>query len=111
MNIHRLLAAGWVLLPLSAMAAQAQAIQAADANVKVPAPAYLSAFKTYRPMAEDSESPDKAWRTANSAVRAEAGHAGQMHHHGQASAHPSMNERDQPNEKTAHANEETHHAH
>ena len=61
-----------VLLPLSALANTIPA-DPTDAAVGVPAPSYDSAFKTYQPVAEESATPDKAWRSVNDAVAAKPG--------------------------------------
>lgn len=58
--------------------AQDKPIAADPANPAeaVSAPLYESAFKTYQPMAETSETSDKVWRTANDEAARIGGHMG-----------------------------------
>lgn len=72
----------WASLPHIA-AAQAVTTQPdpADVNAAVPAPAHVSAFKTYRSVTDSQDSPDAAWRSANARVAELKGHVG--HHQGQ----------------------------
>lgn len=60
------------LLPLS-IAAHAAQTDPTNTAVEVPAARYDSVFKTYRPTAEEFDSPDKGWRAANDAVAAKPG--------------------------------------
>ena len=60
------------LLPLSALAKMVPA-DPTDSAAGAPATSYDSAFKNYQPIAEESVTPDKAWRAANDAVAAKPG--------------------------------------
>lgn len=60
----------WAALAPLAVAVHAAPADPSSAAAEVPAVAYDSAFKTYRPVAEDLASPDKGWRGANEAVSA-----------------------------------------
>jgi hypothetical protein len=65
------------LLPCAAGAQQgspAGAHDPADAQQRVPAAAYASAFKDYRSAADQEATPDQAWRGANARVEKEGGH-------------------------------------
>lgn len=66
---------------LAAMPAAAIAEQKAgpaDATAASAAAAYESAFKSYRGVTEEQESPDKTWRAANEMVGKLGGHSGHM---------------------------------
>lgn len=63
----------WAALAPLTFAVHAATIDPSSATADVPAAAYESAFKTYRPVAEESTSPDKGWRAANDAVAAKPG--------------------------------------
>lgn len=106
MHVYRLLATA-CLLPSLAMAQPSGA--AADANAKVPAPAYHSAFESFRPMAEDNETPDRKWLEAH--VNAGAAENAAPPRHDPAFAAPSKNGQSQPAEKPAQAAEGSSHAH
>ena len=64
--------AALAMLPLAA-SAQQQQWDPADANATVPASGYLSAFKNYRPGAEEKASPDELWRAANADLQVKDG--------------------------------------
>ena len=64
--------AALAMLPLAA-SAQQQQWDPADANATVPASGYVSAFKNYRPGADEKASPDELWRAANADLQAKDG--------------------------------------
>lgn len=71
----------WLAFAVSAvlpLLATAQTQDPTDANAAVPAPAYVSAFRGYRTAADEQESPDNAWRSANDTVARLNGHVGHM---------------------------------
>ncbi|GAC1425019.1 MAG: hypothetical protein NVSMB6_25750 [Burkholderiaceae bacterium] len=70
-----------VLVPLSA-AARVIPADAADTAASVPAAQYRSAFKNYRPIVDESESPDQRWRAANATVTVKPGEDGMGRHMG-----------------------------
>lgn len=106
MHVYRLLATA-CLLPSLALAQPPGA--AADANAKVPAPAYRSAFEAFRPMAEENGTPDRKWLEAANNAGA-AGNADPMRHDHAFDA-SSKNGQSQPAEKAAQAAEGSSHAH
>lgn len=66
-------------LPLVAAAQdKSQPADPANPAEAVSAPLYDSAFKTYQPLNESSESPAKTWRAANDEVARIGGHVGSI---------------------------------
>lgn len=106
MHIYRLLAA---IFLLPALAPAQSPGSAADANVKVNAPAYHSAFESFRPMAETGETPDKKWLTTGSKA-GEAEHATPLRH-AYASALPEDGAQTRPAENAIPDSEGSNHAH
>ncbi|MEN3297480.1 MAG: hypothetical protein V7642_6733 [Burkholderiales bacterium] len=71
--------AGLALLPLAVTAQEKQQpLDPWNASAAVPASTYESPFKNYKPAADEPESPEKTWRTANDEVGRLGGHAGHM---------------------------------
>ena len=67
------------VLPLAAFAETNRTLpDPADAGVSVNTRLYVSAFKDYRPAANDQETPDKTWRASNDTTKRLGGHAGHM---------------------------------
>lgn len=71
--------AAWVLVPVAAVAQEKQTqVVPTDAAAPVTAITYESAFKGYRSLTDDGNTPDKVWRSANQEMGKLGGHAGQM---------------------------------
>jgi hypothetical protein len=73
--------AALALLPMAAIAQQAQELRPTDPNAPVPALGYVSAFKTEQAAPEEQAAPDTLWRAANEEVAnqdAQAGHGNAM---------------------------------
>ena len=67
------------LLPFLANAQQKQPQPGpTDADAPITAFTYESAFKNYRTTPEESETPDKVWRSVNDEVGRLGGHGGHM---------------------------------
>jgi hypothetical protein len=64
------------LLPLTAIAGQTQPAPA-DAQAPVPVYGYQSSFQQYRAVAEETQSPDMLWGSANEALSGHAMHDAQ----------------------------------
>lgn len=75
MNRLRILLLAAACAPVYASAQSAPKAQ--DADAKVPAPAYRSAFADVRP-AQEAATPDKVWLQANRELAAQPGHAMHM---------------------------------
>jgi hypothetical protein len=76
---HWLIVAALASVPFAAVAQQIQNHAGpSDANAPIPASTYESAFKNYKPAADEQEPPDKRWRAANDEVRKLGGHAGHV---------------------------------
>lgn len=66
-------------LPLTVAAQEQNPPSGPDApNAKVPALVYQSAFRHYRPAADEEGPPDKIWRTANEEMQRLGGHTGHL---------------------------------
>lgn len=85
-----LVVAAWVFLPLAASAQQKQPeFSPLDPSAPVNATRYESAFQTYRPASDESQTPDKVWRAVNDEVEKLGGHAGYMKDSGSQPSAPS----------------------
>ncbi len=80
-------------LALLPCAVGAQAPDPANAQARVPAASYVSAFNNYRSATVQATTPDLAWRDANARVEKEGGHG--MH-----AAMPMPASAEQPATKT-----------
>ena len=79
MNTKLWVALGTLLHALGAQAQQpSRTPDPTDPSVAVPATVYQSTLTASAPVAQDTPSPDKAWRAANDTVAGQPGHAG--HH-------------------------------
>ncbi len=78
-------------LALVPCAVGAQQNNPADAQARVAAAPYVSAFNNYRSADYPTTTPDLAWRSANARVGSEAGGGHAMH-----AAMPSMSPQHQP---------------
>jgi hypothetical protein len=98
-----------LFLALVPCVAQAQQIDPADAQARVPALPHVSAFKDYRSTAAPTTTPDLTWRVANAKVASEAG--GGMHtgRHQQPDQQPAVDAPARVDSHADHANH-AHHA-